>query len=86
MTLKSAVRSLDLLSQPLKLALRLILPRSLNHPRIFSDFHTWKFTAIETDVKSTFSATLSYFTVGISISPFATPVTDKPGVVATEEL
>jgi hypothetical protein len=86
MTLKSLVRSLHLLSQPFKLALSLILPSSLHHPRIFSDFRTGKFSTIETDRKSTFSATLSYFTCGVSLSPLATPVTNKPGVVLAEEL
>jgi hypothetical protein len=85
MSLKSLACSLDLLSQPLKLALGLVFSSSLNHPPIF-DFRTWKFIAIETDLKSTFCATLSYFTVGISISPFTTSMTNKPGVVLTEEL
>jgi len=84
--LESSIRSLHLLPQPPKLALGLVLPGSLNHPRVCSDSLAWKLLAVETDLKSAFYTTLAYFAIGISISPSATSMTNQPGVVLTEEL
>jgi len=86
MILKSSVSFLDLYSQPLIPAQSFILSGTLDKLRVFTDFLTRKIQAIETNLKLKLDATLSDFTIGIPISSFAAPITNKPGVLLAEEL
>jgi hypothetical protein len=86
MALEPLLRPLDLQSQPLKLALSLVLSGSLNHLPIPFDPAAREFITIETDPDSALAATLPYLALGVAISCLTTSLTDKPRIGFAEEI